>query len=82
MAAFLANSYTVKQRALFSHSSFKTSAQWSILSSYTCQQRGVLLLVLAVGLSSVLEKEGGVFHQTLLYCQEERSLTTRSAAVH
>lgn len=60
----------------------KPLSQWSILSSYTCQQRGVLLLVLAVGLSSVLEKEGGVFYQTSLYCQEERSLTTRSAAVH
>lgn len=30
----------------------------------------------------MLQQAGGVFHQTFLYCQEERRLTSRSATVH
>ena len=48
----------------------------------TDKQRGVLLEVLTVRLGSMLEEEGDVFHQTLFYGQEERSLTTKSPTLH
>ena len=57
----------------------KTAAE---LARPTYEQRRVLVDVMGVRLSSVFEEEGGVFQQTSFYCQEERRLTTRRAALH
>lgn len=48
----------------------------------TYEQRRVLVEVLCVRLGSMLKEEVGVFYQTLLYSQEERSLTTKGPNVH
>lgn len=58
------------------------SRVWPDEGRHTDDQGGVQDPVLAVWIRSVLEEEGGVFHQAPFCGHEERRLTQRGALLH